>query len=514
MKLQRIHNAKKNLFYGIIAQIISILMPFVMRTMLLYSLGMEYMGLNGLFGSILQVLNLAELGVGSAMVFSMYKPIAEDDIQTLRALMRLYRLYYRIIGCVVGALGLSLIPFLHLLTHKEMPIGVNIYVIYLLYLFSSVFTYWLFSYKNCLLQAYQLEYVRSKIEIIMNIFKYILQLLALLFMHNFYLYVVCIFFTQITNNIITSVIVDRMFPGLYPYGKLCRKDISEINGRIRDIFIQKIGNVINSNYGILILSSFFGLGSLVKYQNYLYVISLPIAVSGVIMRSVIAGIGNSLLTENTKKNMHDFRILLTMHGLLSTICCSGLVVLYRHFIYIWLGEEFIYPTRVSLLFIIWMYLTLNDRVLNCYKEGAGIWNKDRFRLICTAVAGVLFSLWLMKPLGECGILIGCILSYVFICLPWLLYNIFSTVFPCGLCSFFRIVFKNILITFFSCCICFICCCSLPSEGILWFSIKGLIALTVSCLLLHICYHSTEEYIVVLSLIKGLLRRKMNINTRL
>lgn len=237
MRLQRTRNAKKGIFYGTLSNMYSILMPFVMRTVLLYTLGVEYLGLNSLFASVLEVLNLAELGVGSAMVYSMYKPIAEDDYHKICATMRLYRRYYRIIGLVVCAAGLALAPFLPKLIHADLPEDVNLYALYFLYLGATVLSYWLFAYKNCLLGAYQRRDVYSKIAIASNTLKYVLQILALLLTHNFYLYILAILLSQIANNIVTSLVADRMFPGLRPRHELPREEVKAINGRVRDLFI-------------------------------------------------------------------------------------------------------------------------------------------------------------------------------------------------------------------------------------------------------------------------------------
>ena len=157
-------------------------------------MGVQYLGLNSLFTSILQVLNLAELGVGSAMVYSMYKPIAEDDGERICALMKLYRTYYRIIGLVVGIIGIIILPFIPKLIKSDLPEDVNVYILYLLHLSATVFSYWLFAYKNSLLQAHQRNDVISKVTFIFETIKYAIQLLILIFLKNYYIYIYWLFF--------------------------------------------------------------------------------------------------------------------------------------------------------------------------------------------------------------------------------------------------------------------------------------------------------------------------------
>ena len=165
MKLERTKNAARNVVFDGTMEIVNVLFPFVIRSVMLHVLGTEYLGLNGLFKSILNFLNLAELGVGSAMVFSMYKPIAEDDTQTICALLRLYRLIYRIIGLTVAAVGLLLMPVLKDLIKGDLPAGMNLYALYLMNLGNTVLTYWLFAYKSSLLQAHQRRDVISKVSL-------------------------------------------------------------------------------------------------------------------------------------------------------------------------------------------------------------------------------------------------------------------------------------------------------------------------------------------------------------
>jgi len=151
MKIERTKNASRNIVFGTLLKLYQVIGPFLMRTAMIYLMGVQYLGLNSLFTSILQVLNLAELGVGSAMIYSMYKPIADDNKTMICALMKLYRTYYRVIGLVIALVGGFLTPFIPRLISGEVPNGINIYVLYLLNLGATVLSYWLFAKKSILL---------------------------------------------------------------------------------------------------------------------------------------------------------------------------------------------------------------------------------------------------------------------------------------------------------------------------------------------------------------------------
>ena len=212
MKFNRTQNASRNIFFGVVQRLYQLIVPFVMRTAMIYWLGVEYLGLDGLFTSILSVLNLAELGVGSAMVYSMYKPVVEDDKSTICALMKLYKIYYRIIGGIVLVAGLILCPFVPKLISGSIPEGLNIYILFLLNLAATVLSYWLFAYKNSLLQAYQRVDIVSKVTMGVNTVRYLIQFAVLFVLHDYYLYLIITLASQAGINIATAYIVDKMYP--------------------------------------------------------------------------------------------------------------------------------------------------------------------------------------------------------------------------------------------------------------------------------------------------------------
>lgn len=168
--MNKTKNAMRNIIFGMGLRIYQIIVPFLMRTAMIYLMSVEYLGLNSLFTSILQVLNLAELGVGSAMVYSMYKPIVDKDTSTICALLNLYKLYYRFVGLVIAVIGLLLTPFIPKLISGEVPNNINIYILYLFNLAATVLTYWLFAYKNSLLQAHQRTDIVSKVTFLLQQF--------------------------------------------------------------------------------------------------------------------------------------------------------------------------------------------------------------------------------------------------------------------------------------------------------------------------------------------------------
>ena len=216
----RTKNATRNIVFGVIQRMYQMIVPFLMRTAMIYFMGVQYVGLNSLFTSILQVLNLAELGVGSAMVYSMYKPIAENDQETICALMKLYKIYYRVIGAFIAIVGLFATPIIPYFISGSIPGNLDLHILYLLNLLATVFSYWLFAYKNSLLMAHQRTDVTSKVSILVGIGQCCVQFLSIYIFKNYYLYLITAIISQIANNIITAVIVSKMYPDYLPKGSL------------------------------------------------------------------------------------------------------------------------------------------------------------------------------------------------------------------------------------------------------------------------------------------------------
>ena len=307
MKLERSKNAARNMVFGTISKIYNLIVPFIMRTIMIYTLGMAYTGLNSLFTSVLSVLNLAELGVGSAMVFSMYKPIAEDDTKKLCALMRLYKIYYRVIGLVIMVLGLLITPAIPYLIKSDVPPDINIYVLYLMNLFMTVLSYWLFAYKNCLLFAHQRNDIGDKIGYVINTVKYVAQILVLVLFKNYYVYILVAMFMGVVSNIVTAVVVDKIYPQYKAVGELSKSEVRNINQKVKDLFTAKIGSIVINSSDTIVISAFLGLEALALYQNYYFILSSVYGFVALITSSSLAGIGNSLVTESGEKNFKDLK---------------------------------------------------------------------------------------------------------------------------------------------------------------------------------------------------------------
>ena len=421
MKLERTRNAARNVVFDGTMEIVNMLFPFVIRSVMLQYLGTEYLGLNGLFKSILSFLNLAELGVGSAMVFSMYKPIAEDDTPTICALMRLYRTLYRIIGLAIAVMGLLLMPFLNNLIEGDLPAGMNLHVLYLMNLGNTVLTYWLFAYKGSLLQAHQRRDVISKVSLLVRVTEYTLKILILVLTRNYYLYLAVQLLCQIVINLLTAACAAKMYPRYVASGKLPKEKVLDIFRRVRDLFTSKLSATVFDAADTLVISAFMGLTALALYQNYYFIITALRMMLVVLLNACMAGVGNKLVMESKEANYRDLEKI--------SLLFLWVLGLYQPFIHVWMGEENMLAIELVFCFVVYYYSMGANKQINMFKDAAGIWQIDRWRPLTAALVNLGLNLLTVRWLGMYGVLLSSIVSIVLIQIPWLFHNLFREVFP-------------------------------------------------------------------------------------
>ena len=428
MIIKRKQNAKQNIIFGVIYRIYQIIIPFFMRTLMIYQMGMEYTGLNNLFTSIFQVLNLAELGIGAALTYSMYKPIAEDNNEKICALLKLYKKCFFIIGSVVLIIGLLCVPFLKYLVNGEIPDNLNMTILYLMYLINTVLSYWLFSYKKSLLYAYQRNDVISKVMLFTSTIQFVLQAYVLFELKNYYLYILSSIIAQILQNILCAKITSKMYPNIIPRGTLDVKEIFGIKKRVQGLVTNKIGGTIFRSADSIVISAFLGLSILAVYQNYYFILTSVISMFSVIFESCVAGIGNSLIIENEKKNYNDFKNVTYIIGWLICISCACFLSLYQPFISLWVGEQYLMDFSLVVCLVIYFFLYEFDQLIGMYKDAAGIWYSDRYRTIISAFLNLFLNIIFVQFIGLYGVLLSTIISIALVDLPWLLHNIYKTMF--------------------------------------------------------------------------------------
>ena len=246
MKLDFKKNVKRNMVANAASSGIKLLFPFLNRTLFLWLLGPEYLGLNGLFGSILGVLMLAELGFGTAVVCSMYKPVADDDRELLCAYLKFYRTIYRWVGSVIFCAGLMLLPFLDRLVHGTVPPDIDLHLLYLIHLVNTAGSYFLFAYRGSVLGAHHRNDVITNIRTAVTVVQYVAVFLILLVTRNYYHYVIATVAFTVMQNVLLVKASRKLFPDIEPRGALPPELRRRVVSDVKSIFMHKVGGVITN----------------------------------------------------------------------------------------------------------------------------------------------------------------------------------------------------------------------------------------------------------------------------
>lgn len=418
IKYKRVENTSRNAIFGLLLKIITILGAFITRTMIIRLLGIEYIGLDGLFASVLSFLNMAELGFSSAIVYKLYKPISEGDTDQVCALIKYYRAIYRGIGTVVLTLGLAVIPFLRFFVKGSVPPDVNLYVLYLIYLFNTVLSYFAFAYKTAILNAHQRNDLPSKVSSIAFLIKYLLQFVLLLLFRNYYCFVIVIPLTTLLANIGNAILAKKYYPQYVCRGEISDSDRKEVRSKVSALLFNKIGVAVINGSDNIVISSFLGLAVLGIYDSYYYIFNMLHGVMDVFHSGVVGGIGNSIVTESIDKNFDIFKRLSFVNYWIVGWCSICLACLYEPFINIWIGTNSAFPSLYSVIMALYFYFYMIRFIIIIFKNAQGMWWEDRYRALLEGIFNLFLNVLMVQIIGIYGVTLSTIIAMLIISIPW------------------------------------------------------------------------------------------------
>ena len=441
----RTKNSIKNIIVALILNLISIIIGLISQKVFISSLGTEYLGINGLFTNIISMLGIVELGLGSAIIYNLYKPVADNNKKKIKSLMHFYKISYRIIAVVVTIIGLLIIPFLGLIV-KDVNISENLIIIYLLFLTDIVCSY-LLTYKRSILYAYQKSYIINIVHIgyllCMNLF----QILILIYTKNYYLYLIIKIIARIIENIVITKIANKSYPILLekdviPLDKKTKKDIFT---KIKALLLHKIGGFVVLGSDNIIISAFLGVNTVGLYSNYSMIINVLVNLSNQAFSAITASVGNLLVTSNNKKTYSVYKNIFFANTWLAGFIAIGLLVCMDSFVNIWLGERYLLSTSVLLVLCINLYLQITRYTNNSFKEAAGIYYEDRFVPIIESVVNIVMSIVLLHYFGLAGVFMGTICSNLVLHLYSYPKFVYTRLFKKNYSDYYHNFFKNFII---------------------------------------------------------------------
>ncbi len=463
----RLEKAKQNIFWAAVNKAVGIILPFLVRTVLIYRLGAAYLGLGSLFTSVLQVLNLAELGFGAAIVYELYRPMAEGDDTKVCALLSCFRWVYRIVGTAVLIIGIALLPALKYLIHGSAPADINLYILYLIYLGQAVSSYWFTAYRQCLLNASQKVSVIMEVTAAIRLTAGLVQIAVLLCFSNFYVYSVILPAGTILQNLILGRMVSRMYPQYVCRGMPDPAIRADLGKRVTGLFISRLGSIGVYSSDSIVISAFLGLTALGIFENYLLIVNALHAITGMLLTSVQAGIGNSLAVETKEKNYHDmqaFQLLYMWMGIWFTVC---LVCMIQPFMKLWLGSSMMFSETESIICCIYFYTHIMNDICYIYRVSAGLWWEERYRAITAGLFNLVMNILLVRWFGVTGVMAATILYQILMDALWGTRILYKNTFP-GF-SRFSYLLKLIFYAVMAAALCVLCrffCGMLPdSTGI-------------------------------------------------
>lgn len=441
MKLNTLFNTKRNIIWGYINKIINILLPFLTRTIIIYELGISYIGLGSLFSSILSTLSLAEFGFDIGIVTIMYQGIAENNNKKICALLNIIKKAYFGVGCVILVLGCFCIPFIHLLIKDidAIPDGINIYILFFIFLMNTVTSYFFGGYKKSILEAYQRQDIVSNVNSVLKIALFLVQLIILMYTKNYYLYSLAILGFGIITNIITYFITYKLYPEMVPSGKIGNEERNKLKKILFGTFLSKFGTVLNNSFDNIVISAFLGIELLGYYSNYSYIFSSIQGFMVVIYISLQAGFGNDVALESVDYNYQNLGKYTFGYSWILGWCTICLMYLSSPFVELWIGIEGVLPTTIIFLCVLCFYVSNCFAILGTYKNAIGIWWEDRYRCLINGFANLAINIVMvvfLKRFGEvyslAGIVVSTIITTGFIGIPWSTKVTFDVYFKKGL----------------------------------------------------------------------------------
>lgn len=508
----RLENSIKNMKYNIISQVIGLIVQFISRTIFIKILNSEYLGINGLFSNILALLSLADLGIETVLIYSMYEPLANKNETKLKKLMNQYKKTYNFIALTILVLGMCIVPFLHILI-KDMPNIPNIRFIFVLYLFNTVVSY-LCIYKISIINVDQKNYIVSITQQIFNIVANIIKILILLTTHNFMVYLI----TQIIFSVISNIYLSKKAEKMYPFikkikgYKLEKKEKKKIKEDIYAIMFHKIGGVVVNGTDNLIMCAMVGLKEVGIYSNYLLIINTIKSFTIQYFRSMSASIGN-MNVETSKEYAYEiFKKVFYGNFWIYTFCTICLYFLLNPFIELWIGREYVFSCYVVFAMVLSFYVEGMRQTILCFRETMGIFSPDKIKPIIEAILNLVISIVLTIKFGIIGIILGTILSMLFTCIWVEPYILFKYGFKMKVSLYFKIFIRYIIIGIVAFAITYFVNELIVGISLINFIIRLVVIVIISNTIIMLMTFRTEEFKYFLNVIKKIFKEKSYRNT--
>lgn len=404
--MSRLKYTGKNIVYGYISSITTILLKFILRTIFIGILGATYLGVNGLFTNVLGVLSFAELGFGVAMNFALYKPVAEENIEKIKSLLLFYKRVYRIIALIITVIGLGILPFLSYIIKDPGDIG-NVSIYYLIFLFNTVSSYFI-TYKYGLLTAHQKDYIVSNINSITAIVTTALQIVVLLVFKDFLMYLIIAAVVGLAQKIFANIYINNRFPYLKDknVAKLSKEELQPIRKNTIALIWHKLGSISVHQTDNIIISAFISVTMVGIVSNYNLLLTSVTGLLIIIFNSATGSFGNLIATESKEKQYRIFKVYRFAAFWIFGFSAVAFFILATPFVTLWIGGDMVIPEITWALIVINFYMSGDGTCIGTIKSAGGVFDQDKYVAVLQAVVNLVVSIVLVQYLGLVGVYVG------------------------------------------------------------------------------------------------------------
>ena len=480
--MARLQRSAQNAVVGIFGQLFSVACNFATRMVFVRTLSSEYLGIEGLFSSLLVMLSLAELGVGSAIVYSLYEPLAKKDHEKIRALMRLYRIAYWTIAAVVAVAGILLSLRLDWFI-KDMPDIPNLHIYFLLFVANTAISY-LYSYKGTLIGADQKQYVVNLWQYLFTLIMCIAQIAVLWLTGSYLGFLICMVVATFAQNLVISIVTDRRYPFLKskePVQKVDAETLSKIKKNTFALVLHKVAGIASTPATNLILSVFVGLQVVAVYANYLLFTNALQRLISRVFDAAVASIGNLGVEETKEKQLRIFDLTFYINAFLSTITSVPLIVVFTNTMRVFFGEQYVFPLGIEFAIAALFYLKSIRSVALTFTSAYGLYWFTRWKAVVETVVLVALSLVAAQMWGIIGILIANCFTSFFVSGAIEGYMLFKHGFQVSSRGYFVKLTGYVLGTFLAMVAVWFVLSPIPETGLATLLLRGVISVVLSAL---------------------------------
>lgn len=491
---ERVRKSINNMTFGIIEQVVTILLTFITRTIFIRILDASLLGVNGLFSNILSILSIAELGFGTAIVYGMYKPIAEKDTKKIAALMTYYKKVYSILAIVVLIVGIAIIPFLKYLINVENQID-HLVLYYIIFLSDSVCSY-LLANKVAIIQANQNFYIIKRYSTCFVILKNILQILALVIFKNFILYLLIQVGITFLTNLYGAILAKKMYPYAFEKTELEKEEKNKLIENVKSMAIYRLGGAVMNHTDNILISVLTGTIKVGLYSNYNMIISSINRFINIIYTSITASVGDLNASKENEKKLDVFNNIDFFTNWLYGFCSVALFILLNNFISIWIGEKYMFDLLTVFAIVLNFYILGILNPILTYRDTTGLFKQTKYIFLITAVINLILSIILGKIWGIFGILIASAIARILTNFWYEPYILFKNYFKKSSKKYFYNRFVNIILVVLNCFIMLFIFKILDTfniNNIILFVIKVLITGIIPNIVFLLFYNRKKEF---------------------